>query len=409
MNVQPLSLSKRHRRIWPLLPVLIMAAVCLVLGFTAAFTVAQWLFTGEVASSPEGAAAALKEINASRLGFMLMVVVPQITLLIPAVVAALLSPLGFRRRLGLVRGTWPMWGWFAAALATPLVGLIASVFVGLFATESEGLKETAELFRHHGRSGFLLPLGLIIGGLPAICEELLFRGYLQTRLTSRLGGVAGVLIASLIFAAFHFDPVHVLAVFPIGLWMGFVTFRSGSLIPAMIAHFLNNVLAVLQIVFDPSDQPEMLALPSMMPLLFILGTGMLGLMGTAVATILYAPQPTSPAVRSNMLSFFRKIASRRSARKAVEKVPCPHCGADVPETAAACRHCGYDWESGPDEGIEEGYADDDFDYESFVEEEFGSEEFGQRQTSLSLPSWQRAIVVVLVIAFVLWLLGPALF
>lgn len=110
-----------------------------------------------------------------------------------------------------------------------------------------------------------------------------------------------------------------------------------------------------------------------------------------------------------MLSFFRKIARRRSPRQPPEMVPCPHCGADVPATAAACRHCGYDWEPGPDEGVEEGYADDEFDYESYIEEEFGNEEWGQRHTRLSLPSWQRVVVVVLVIAFVLWLLGPALF
>lgn len=284
---------KRSPRVWPLLPVLILSFLCLMTGFGVAFTIAQMMITGDIAPA-EDALAAVKKINASRIGFMLMIIVPQIALVVPPLIAASFSSVGLRRRLGLVRGTWPLWAWAAAAFATPLVGLVASVLVGVFVIESEALKETAELFRHHGRNGFLLPLALMIGGLPAICEELLFRGYLQTRLTSRWGGVAGVLIASVVFAAFHFDPVHVLAVFPIGLWMGFVTFRSGSLIPAMIAHFVNNVLSVLQIVFDPSDQPEMLALPSVMALLFILGTGMLGLAGTALAAFLYPPRSLSP-------------------------------------------------------------------------------------------------------------------
>lgn len=278
-------------RIWPLFPVLLASIAGLLLGSAIALFGAQWLVVGRVATSPAEAVQMMKQVSASRLGLAITVVVPQIGLLLPPLLAACLSPLGFRRRMGLVRGTWPLWAWLAAVFATPLVGLISSVFVSLFVAESEGLKEIAELFRHHGRNGFLLPLALLIGGFPAVCEELLFRGYLQSRLTTRFNGTFGVLVASLLFAAFHIDPVQVLAVFPIGLWMGFITFRSGSLVPAMIAHFLNNLLAVLQMVFDPSDQPEMLALPSLMTLLFILGTGMLGLAGAVVAAVLYPPQP----------------------------------------------------------------------------------------------------------------------
>ena len=54
---------------------------------------------------------------------------------------------------------------------------------------------------------------------------------------------------------------------------------------------------------------------------------------------------------------------------------CPHCGADVPMKAAACRECGSDNETGWSQdahvweaGIPAGYGgDDDFDYDEFIE------------------------------------------
>src|SRR6056297_2511350 len=276
-------------RIWPLLPVLFFSGVALLFASAVAFVLAQWLVTGAVTVEPAETAETMKRVVRSRLGLVLTVFFPQVALILPPLVAAALSPLGFRRRLDLVRGHWPIWGWVAAAMATPLVGLISSLAVGFFLPESEALKETAELFRHHGRSGFLLPLALMIGGLPAICEEVLFRGYLQSRLTRRCGGAAGVLIASVIFALFHLDLIHMAAVFPIGLWMGWITLRSGSLLPAMLAHFLNNVLSVLQVVFDPSEQPAMLAFPSLLVFLVIRGSGLAGVAGTILVAVLYPP------------------------------------------------------------------------------------------------------------------------
>jgi membrane protease YdiL (CAAX protease family) len=279
-------------RIWTLMPVLFASGVALLFASAVAFVLAQWLVTGGVTVAPEESAEVMQQIVRSRLGLVLTVVLPQIALILPPLAAAALSPLGFRRRLQLVRGHWPIWGWVAAAMATPLVGLVSSLAVGLFLSESEALKETAELFRHHGRSGFLLPLSLMIGGLPALCEEVLFRGYVQTCLTRRVGGAAGVVVASAVFALFHLDPVHIVAVFPIGLWMGWITLRSGSLLPAMLAHFLNNLLSVLQVVLDPSDQPEMLALPTLLVFLAILGSGLAGVTGTILVATRY-PRPVA--------------------------------------------------------------------------------------------------------------------
>jgi membrane protease YdiL (CAAX protease family) len=231
--------------------------------------------------------AAMEAIAKSRLGLLILVVFPQLALVAPSIFAAVMSPIPTRRRLGLVRGQWPVWVWFAAAAATPLVGLVSGVVVGMFLEESETLREMTGIFREHGQSGFLIPLALMIGATPAFCEELLFRGYIQTRFTRTFGPFIGIVVASFLFAAFHMDFVHVVAVFPLGLFLGWVTWQSGSLFPAMLGHFVNNVISVVAVVITVEEDPSVLALPTIAFTLLILGLGVIGMMTVLAASVIY--------------------------------------------------------------------------------------------------------------------------
>lgn len=238
---------------------------------------------------------AYREVSRSRLGLFLVVVIPQGAMLLPPLVAALLSPTPTLRRLGLVRGHWPLWGWVAAACATPLVGLVSSLVIGMLVEESDNLKMMSEVFRAHGQSGWLIPLSLMIGATPAICEELLFRGYIQTRLTRTVGPALGIFLSSLLFAAFHMDWVHIVAVFPLGLFLGYVTWRSGSLYPAILGHFINNVTSVIAVVYAPQGETDVFALPIAMISLSVMGTGIIGLVAVIVLSFACGPPPNEPA------------------------------------------------------------------------------------------------------------------
>ena len=78
---------------------------------------------------------------------------------------------------------------------------------------------------------------------------------------------------------------------------------------------------------------------------------------------------------------------------------CPHCGEEIRQDASFCRHCGS---SDSDGWGEESYdADDDFDYEQFVDDNFGDS-----KVSTTLPPVWRFVVAVLVIAFVASMLVP---
>lgn len=102
--------------------------------------------------------------------------------------------------------------------------------------------DSAHLFR--GASGAELAGILAAVALFApVCEELAFRGYLQTVFRSRRRDLAAVLITSALFAALHFDPVGLLARLELGLVFGALTLWSGSIWPSAAAHLANNAIA----------------------------------------------------------------------------------------------------------------------------------------------------------------------
>ena len=86
---------------------------------------------------------------------------------------------------------------------------------------------------------------LVMAVVPAICEETLFRGGLQNFLTrgSRNYWV-GVIVVSLLFSVAHFSFYGFLFRFFLGLVLGFIYQYTGRLWLAILAHFLNNALAV---------------------------------------------------------------------------------------------------------------------------------------------------------------------
>lgn len=79
---------------------------------------------------------------------------------------------------------------------------------------------------------------------PAICEEILFRGYLQRQFERSIGVVAAILVVGLIFGIFHLRFTQFIPLSVIGMYLAYLTWRSGSIWPAIIIHFANNAFAV---------------------------------------------------------------------------------------------------------------------------------------------------------------------
>jgi len=83
---------------------------------------------------------------------------------------------------------------------------------------------------------------VIIGIIPGIGEELLFRGVIQKELSKKLTNPHVVIfITAFLFSAFHFQVAGFIPKLMIGLLLGYAYFLSGSLILPMIIHSLNNI------------------------------------------------------------------------------------------------------------------------------------------------------------------------
>ena len=92
---------------------------------------------------------------------------------------------------------------------------------------------------------WLLLVNLILTAvLPAICEETAHRGML---LNTKMGKNYkwSIIISSAMFALLHMNIDQVFYAFVIGLFLGYITFYTKTIYPAMIIHFSNNALSVL--------------------------------------------------------------------------------------------------------------------------------------------------------------------
>ena len=81
---------------------------------------------------------------------------------------------------------------------------------------------------------------LTIGLLPGTVEELLFRGMIQRGYMRRLSPVAAILLTSFLFALMHIDPPAVALALVLGLWLGVLAWRTGSIVLPMLTHILVN-------------------------------------------------------------------------------------------------------------------------------------------------------------------------
>ena len=81
--------------------------------------------------------------------------------------------------------------------------------------------------------------------VPGVCEELLFRGYAQRQFERAVGPAGGILLAGGLFGLYHLRPSQVLPLTVLGLYMAYLVWRTGSLVPAVLVHILHNGFAVV--------------------------------------------------------------------------------------------------------------------------------------------------------------------
>ena len=106
---------------------------------------------------------------------------------------------------------------------------------------SEVMSEVVSNLRGGPNDVFYFTL-FVICILAPIAEELVFRGVLWSYVSKRINLNYAFIITTILFAVAHQSPVHIAGVLPLSLWLGLVRYRSGSILPCIFAHSLNNVI-----------------------------------------------------------------------------------------------------------------------------------------------------------------------
>jgi len=103
-----------------------------------------------------------------------------------------------------------------------------------------------ELIRTVLESGLGTGFNLVaLALIPGFCEEILFRGYAQRQFERASGPAGGILLSGVLFGLYHLRPSQILPLAVLGLYLAYLTWRTGSLWPAILVHVLHNGLAVV--------------------------------------------------------------------------------------------------------------------------------------------------------------------
>ena len=90
---------------------------------------------------------------------------------------------------------------------------------------------------------------LIVAVAPAICEEMLFRGFIQSGFSRKYKPAATIFLVSIIFGAYHTSFVRLLPTAMLGGCFAIVLYYTESIFLTMILHFINNTLGVLMMYY----------------------------------------------------------------------------------------------------------------------------------------------------------------
>jgi membrane protease YdiL (CAAX protease family) len=172
----------------------------------------------------------------------------ELALLLVALVVPLSAALPLREALGLHAAKPEVF--VAAGVGTVMLGPLGDFLMGLLSQFLPDFTLGAVPALHDLAQRLpVVWLWPTFALMPGLAEELLFRGVLQRSVRAR---GASIVLSGCAFALFHADPVHVVGVLPLGLFLAWVAARSSTLV-TIFAHVLNNTLALVAIQSETLD------------------------------------------------------------------------------------------------------------------------------------------------------------
>ncbi|MBY0585617.1 CPBP family intramembrane metalloprotease [bacterium] len=196
-------------------------------SFFVFYMLLRWYLQGHLPITPMG-------IIASQVG----------TLAIPAIVGAYLFT---RRPMRSLQFRKPIWS--ASGLAVLLAITIHPVAVSLALT----LQQWFPMPDASALAEKLAPIFLgvpywqqliIVAVVPAVCEEIAFRGWILPGLLQQYRPAGAIVISAVLFGVSHMVPQQMVAATLLGIVLGIVATRTGSVLPGMVFHAFHNGMIV---------------------------------------------------------------------------------------------------------------------------------------------------------------------
>lgn len=165
-----------------------------------------------------------------------------------------------------------MLGFGVCSVANMATSVFATIFERIFGSPVQSAPSTTG----GGTIPFWMSL-LCIGIIPAFVEEFAFRGVILGALRKRASDGMAIFVSSFLFALVHGNLQQIPFAFIVGLILAYSVVYTGSIIPAMVIHFLNNTCTVFLNYASASMSPQVNALIYWLYLLTLILVGLCGL------------------------------------------------------------------------------------------------------------------------------------
>ncbi|MCP3028815.1 CPBP family intramembrane glutamic endopeptidase [Halobacillus sp. A5] len=142
---------------------------------------------------------------------------------------------------------WSILGVFMALFAQGIAATIETEIFGI----PMGSENTMDLMSIARESPLFILLPVVFA---PITEEIIFRKVIFGQVYKRTNFLLAVLLSSVIFGAFHFDFLHMLVYFSMGVVFAFLYVKTKSIITPIVAHMaMNSFVVITQLFYTEED------------------------------------------------------------------------------------------------------------------------------------------------------------
>lgn len=170
-------------------------------------------------------------------------------LLVPVLVYVKQKKVNFKRyfRLNKITGKEALTSVLLTLLVYPLVGISSALLIKFYSLFGD-----VRVPQINVKSGGLSSIYsvLIIGVLPAICEEFFVRGLLSAPAKKSKGRKFTYFYTALLFMLMHVNPFNIVAPFILGYVFSVLNEKTNSLYSSMLGHFTFNTCSVILSIFQ---------------------------------------------------------------------------------------------------------------------------------------------------------------